>query len=180
MFGLLWAAAPPAAAAAKASVATVQTVQRIFGIGRMTTPVKAKRSRVDGQMTGVAGELFVAAELMKRGLQTSITFGNAKAVDLLTFNAATGRTFTVQVKALRKRSDFPISHRRVSAQHVYVFVVLNKPGEQVRYYVVPGQVLAADPDRFGKWFVDDRFPGVHPRFLEDFAENWSLFDANNF
>ena len=146
----------------------------------MTTPVKAKRSRVDGQMTGVAGELVVAAELMKRGLQTSITFGNAKAVDLLTFNAATGRTFTVQVKALRKRSDFPISHRRVSAQHVYVFVVLNKPGEQVRYYVVPGQVLAADPDRFGKWFVDDRFPGVHPRFLEDFAENWSLFDANNF
>ena len=31
------------------------------------------------QMTGLAGELFVAAELLKRGLQTSITFGNAKA-----------------------------------------------------------------------------------------------------
>jgi len=40
----------------------------------------------DRQMTGLSGELFVAAELLKRGLQTSITFGNAKAIDLLTFN----------------------------------------------------------------------------------------------
>lgn len=65
--------------------------------------------RADGQMTGLAGEFFVAAELLKRGLQTSVTFGNAKAIDLIAFNSETGRTFTVQVKALRKRTYFPIS-----------------------------------------------------------------------
>ena len=62
-----------------------------------------KLKRVDGQITGLAGELFVAAELLKRGLQTSVTFGNAKAIDLFAFNPDTGRTFTVQVKALRKK-----------------------------------------------------------------------------
>src|SRR6187455_1873493 len=55
-----------------------------------------KTQRADGQITGLAGELFVAAELLKRGLQTSVTFGNAKAIDLLAFNPATEKTFTVQ------------------------------------------------------------------------------------
>jgi hypothetical protein len=143
----------------------------------MTGPIKAKRARVDGQITGLAGELFVAAELLKRGLQTSITFGNAKAVDLLAFNPTTGRSFTVQVKSLRARNYFPLSHERVSAKHLYVFVVLNKPGKQVQYYIVPGQTLLDQPERFGKWFTEDKFPGVHVRFLEDFAENWTPFDA---
>ena len=45
------------------------------------------KKRADGQVTGLAGELFVAAELLKRGLQTSVTFGNAKAIDLLAYNS---------------------------------------------------------------------------------------------
>lgn len=81
------------------------------------------------ELTGLAGELFVAAELLKRGLQTSVTFGNAKGIDLLAFNPETDRSFTVQVKSLRTKNYFPISHDRVYALHAYVFVVLNKPGE---------------------------------------------------
>lgn len=63
----------------------------------------AKRTRADGQLSGLAGELFVAAELLKRGLQTSVTFGNAKSVDLFTYNPTLGRTFAVQVKTVREK-----------------------------------------------------------------------------
>ncbi len=52
----------------------------------------------------MAGEFFVAAELVKRGLQTSVTFGNAKAIDLLTYNPNTRQNFTVQVKSVRKKN----------------------------------------------------------------------------
>jgi hypothetical protein len=103
-------------------------------------------------MTSLAGELFVAAELLKRGLQTSVTFGNAKAIDLLAFNPLTKRSFTVQVKTLRKPNFFPIAHSRVEREHIYVFVLLNELGEQVDYFVVPGAMLADDPNRFTKWF----------------------------
>lgn len=51
-----------------------------------------KRTRIDGNMTGLAGELFVPAELLKRGLQTSITFGNANQIDLFAHNPKTGET----------------------------------------------------------------------------------------
>lgn len=138
--------------------------------------ITGKKTRVDGQITGLAGELFVAAELLKRGLQTSVTFGNAKAIDLLAFNPASERTFSVQVKAVRKPNVFPIAHSRVSRKHVYVFVVLNKPGTQVQYYVVPGAVLSDEPDRFSKWFRDPKFPGISIKHLKDFENRWEVFD----
>ena len=59
-------------------------------------------------MTGLAGELFVAAELLKRGLQASVTFGNAKQIDLLAYNPATRKKFSIQVKSLRVKYYFPM------------------------------------------------------------------------
>ena len=135
-----------------------------------------RRVRADGQKTGLAGEFFVAAELLKRGFQTSVTFGNAKAIDLVAVHPVSGRVFTVQVKAVRSRNVFPIAHNRVQRDQIYVFAILNKPGEAVQYYIVPGSVLADDPNRFGKWFRDPKFPGINPSLLKDFAESWNVFD----
>lgn len=135
------------------------------------------KKRADGQVTGLAGEFFVAAELLKRGYQTSVTFGNAKSIDLLTYNPSTGMTFTVQVKALRKMNYFPIQPTKVDSRHIYVFVLLNKPGESVQYYVVPGTVLVSEAERFGKDFQHPTFPGIHPKKLLDFSEAWHYFDV---
>jgi hypothetical protein len=140
---------------------------------------KPKRRRADGQITGLAGEFFVAAELLKRGLQTSVTFGNAKAIDLFAFNAETGRTFTVQVKAIRKRNYFPLAYDRIEADHVYVFVILNKPGQPVRYFMVWGRELRDDSERFGKWLNDPKFPGIEAKALEDFEDRWDILRHEN-
>lgn len=138
---------------------------------------KPKKPRADGQVTGLAGELFTAAELLKRDIQTSITFGNAKAIDLIAHNPRTGKTFTVQVKSLRKKTYWPIDPKKIGANQIYVFVILNKPGEAVEYYIVPGKVLADEPERFGKWFLDyEKFPSIHPNSLGDFASNWAVFE----
>lgn len=144
----------------------------------MANTVGSKPKRADGQVTGLAGELFVAAELLKRGIQTSITFGNAKAIDLLAYNPKTGRNFTVQVKSLRKKNEFLISHSKVNVAHIYVFVVLNGITEQVQYFVVPGTVLANDPGRFSRWFVDPKFPSISWRVLQQqgFENAWQVFD----
>ena len=141
-----------------------------------TDSPQPKVKRADGQVTGLAGELFVAAELLKRGLQTSVTFGNAKAIDLIAYNPESKKTFTVQVKAVRKRNAFPISHARVEANHIYVFVILNKPNVAVRYFLVSGSVLANEPERFTKWFRDPKFPGIPPAALASFENAWQIFD----
>jgi hypothetical protein len=136
-----------------------------------------KRKRADGQITGLAGELFVAAELLRRGIQTSITFGNAKSIDLLAYNPETDRNFTVQVKSIRKKNVFPISHAKIVASHIYVFVILNSPDQSVQYFILPGRTLADEPERFTRWFRDPKFPGIDWRVLqkEGFENAWHVF-----
>ena len=143
----------------------------------MDTIQNSSKSRADRQLTGLAGELFVAAELMKRGLQTSITLGHTKAIDLFAVNPKTKRTFTIQVKAVRQKNPWPISHEKIHAEHVYVFVLLNQPGRAVEYFVVPGSKLANDPGLF-RLLDYPKFSGIGHGTLKklDFADAWHIFD----
>lgn len=135
----------------------------------MATVVKADRN-----MTGLAGELFVAAELLKRGLQTSITFGNAKQIDLLAHNPRTGHTFTIQVKSLRYKNYFPI--REIKEQHTYVFVILNEPGKAVQYFIASGKHLRGDPVKYA--YVDPKagFNGLYAKTILGLEDDWDVFE----
>jgi hypothetical protein len=106
-----------------------------------------------------------------------VTFGNAKAIDLLAHNPRTGDAFTVQVKTLRRRNFIPIAHCGVEADHVYVFVILNQPGQAVRYFIVPGKDLATNPQRFGSSFQVEVFPGIKPGVLDEYEDNWAIFGS---
>jgi hypothetical protein len=134
-------------------------------------PLSQKKSRADGNMTGLAGELFVAAELLKRGLQTSITFGNTKRIDLFAHNSNTGEDFTIQVKTLRTKNFYPL--HEIRPDHVYVFVLLNKPGDAVQYFIAHGKRLLAEPDRFS--YKDPKFSGIYWKTLAEFEGAWKTF-----
>lgn len=135
-----------------------------------------KKTRADGQISGLAGEFFVAAELLKRGLQTSVTFGNAKSIDLLAHCPQTERVFIVQVKTVRSRNWFLLSRSRIHPDHVYVFVILNRPSVQVQYFVVPGAELLGNDGLFAKGLSDPKMPGVYPTALMQFENNWTVFE----
>jgi hypothetical protein len=81
------------------------------------------------------------------------------------------------VKALRAKNFFLLSHKKIEPSHIYVFVLLNKPGQQVQYYIVPGETLHAEPERFSKYFMDPKMPGIHPKILAELGyENaWKVF-----
>jgi hypothetical protein len=139
--------------------------------------ISKPKVRADGHKTGLSGEFFVAAELLKRGLQTSLTLGNAKAIDLFAINER-GTQFAIQVKALRSRNHFPLDPIKIMKKAVYVFVVLNKVGVAPDFYIVPGEDFHSKPDKFGKWFHGyEKFPGVHPNDLPDYHDRWEIFQS---
>jgi hypothetical protein len=135
----------------------------------------SKRTRADNQVTALAGEFFVAGELLKRGLQTSITFGNAKAFDIFAHSEHSGATYTVQVKTLRQRNYFLIKRSQIKPDHVYAFVILNKPGDAVEYFIVDGTTLSQAEGDLGQYLDSPKFPGIHWRALEPFRNNWQHF-----
>ena len=142
-------------------------------------PIKrVSKQRADGQKSGLAGEFFVAAELLKRGLQTSLTLGNAKSIDLFAINDQ-GTRFTIQVKALRSPNYFLIDLERVQDACYYVFVVLNKPDVPPDYYIVPGCDLRSDPSKFGKWFADyKKMPGFTRKTSQSIATTGKFLSRN--
>ena len=136
----------------------------------------------DRQMTGLAGEFFVAGELLRRGLQVAVTFGNAKAVDLFASHSTDGRAFRVQVKSLRSRGWFLLGNRFTPlAEQVYVFAVINQPPSSVDYFVVPGQEFHRRPEAFGfdrhVPFQQVEFPAIPPKILNPFKNRWGVFDG---
>ena len=54
---------------------------------------------------GLAGEFRVASELLKRGFRASVTFGNAKATDIV-ITGENNRFIAVEVKTSKNRKNF--------------------------------------------------------------------------
>jgi len=139
-------------------------------------PVKrGARTRADGQLSGLSGEFFVAAELLKRGLQAAPTLGNAKSIDLFAFNPTTRKQFTIQVKTLRAPNYFLIGASEILESQIYVFVLLNPDSAPPTYFIVPGETLASKSGEFGRYFHDVKMPGIAVKHLRPFENNWDVF-----
>jgi hypothetical protein len=136
------------------------------------------KSSIDKQKSGLAGEFFVAAELLKRNYQVSVTFGNAKAIDLLVYNDKTDKTFTVQVKSLTYKNCFPIKFETIKNDCIYVFVFLNKPDESVQYFILTGATIRKDPNKyFGTSLSESsKLPAINYGPLRDYESKWDVFE----
>lgn len=82
-------------------------------------------AEIQSSSTGLSGEYFVAAELLRRGYSVGITMGNAKAIDILA--EKDGKQFIIQVKAIFKKKNvgWPMMKDKVNESIFYVFVNLN-------------------------------------------------------
>lgn len=94
------------------------------------------------QITGLSGEYFVAAELLKRNYQVAMTIGNAKTIDLFATDEITGKSYLIQVKTLRKKPNcFSLNTSKVKSNVIYFFVYLNSQEDNVEYYILKGKEL---------------------------------------
>ena len=82
---------------------------------------------VSKNTTHLAGEFLVAGELSRRGYPVSLTFGNAKAVDI--YADTKNKPITVDAKAGRTKSNFPIKESSIREDHYYIFVYLRSRTE---------------------------------------------------
>jgi len=131
----------------------------------------------DKQKSGLAGELFVAAELLKRGFQVSLTFGSAKAIDLFVYNEKIDYTFNVQVKTLRKSNCYLISPEEVRRDFVYVFVLLKDIGQYPEYFILTGEEILADRELFGSSLQPGKLPGINIGPLRrKYKNRWEVFE----
>ena len=85
----------------------------------------------------MAGEYFVAAQLQRRGVSASVTYGNAKSADVIVFTSSTDRVVVVEVKTTG-RSQWVVGGRVPDAStKPWVFVHLpEEKKEEAKYYIL--------------------------------------------
>lgn len=97
-------------------------------------------AEIQSSSTGLSGEYFVAAELLRRGYSVGITMGNAKAIDILA--EKDNKQFIIQVKSIYKKKNvgWPMMKDKVHTNHFYVFVNLNGDKmEEPDYFICTGK-----------------------------------------
>lgn len=135
----------------------------------------------DQQLTGMAGEFLTVGKLFKRGYQASVTFGNAKAIDVLVYNPKNDKSYIVQVKSLRQKNCFPMKKENLKPDHIYVFILLHDFEQPEEYFIVPGRDMLQDIDKFfGASYRNPDKPSTMPAVnygpIVPYKDNWQLFD----
>lgn len=137
---------------------------------------------MSNQITGLSGEYFVAAELLKRNFQVALTIGTAKAIDLIAINEAIGKTYKVQVKTLRKGPNcFTLHTSKIIEEAIYFFVYLNKKGIEPTYFILTGQELLERPEHFygSSLGRQDKRETVNHGPLQEYKNRWSIMENVN-
>ena len=142
------------------------------------------KNKIDRQVIGMAGEFLTMGKLFKRGYQASITFGNAKAIDILVHNPCINRTFEVQVKTLHKKNCFLIKKESITDEHIYVFIILNSFEHEEEFFIVPGRDIRNNEDYFfGSSYKNpdkpSKMPAINYGPLKEYKSNWGVFDLKN-
>jgi hypothetical protein len=102
--------------------------------------------RLPTDLSGTAGEYFVAAELSRRGYIASLTLNHARGIDIIAANPDATRSVSIQVKTnQRDYKDWMLNSKAEKAAEdnfFYVFVNLRGLGEP-EYHVVPSKEVAS-------------------------------------
>ena len=95
--------------------------------------------------TNLAGEFWVLSTLNRLGIEAQLTLGNKKSVDILVIRNST--VYTLDVKALAKRYDWPADNIKVlnNPNHVYILLTFNgnifDPSVNPSIWIIPSDKL---------------------------------------
>lgn len=102
--------------------------------------------KIPSELSGTAGEYFVAGQLSRLGHIASINLKNTKGVDILAMNTKATRSVMIQVKANqgseRKWLMSKKAETMINDSLFYVFVNLNGVDGLPDFYVVPSAAVA--------------------------------------
>lgn len=137
--------------------------------------------KLSRQLSGIAGEYYVAAELSRRGYLAAITLRNSDGVDILVSNIEGDKLFSIQVKTTQNKLKWILSKKvevEYSEKKYYVFVSI--PADinmSPQYTIIHSKVLAnhifkghrswlSEPGKNGKDRNDSNVRQFDPRYFE--------------
>lgn len=137
---------------------------------------------------GLAGEHYVTAELLRRGLTAALAMGNAKKMDVLVLNRETMTVVIVEVKSSTKKEWIVGNVIPAASAQPWVFVHLpeSPAGAAPQYFIVTAEVIhgiLAPEDaayresyfkRHSKHFAGKGVCKLKMKDIVNYENNWSI------
>lgn len=147
---------------------------------RYTAFLMTQRSRLSTELSGVAGEYFVAGELSRRGFIASITLRNTRGVDILAAGGDATRSVGIQVKTNQGSGKGWVLNKKAESLEndglFYVFVNLNGLDTAPSYHVVSSAVVAEYCRRTHREWLEAPGRGGHQRMDSNIRKFWDRDD----
>lgn len=134
------------------------------------------------QLSGIAGEYYVAAELSRRGYLAAITLRNSDGVDILISDLSGEKSFSIQVKTTQNKRKWMLTKKvedDKSENKFYVFVnIPNDNNGQPEYFIIRAKYLSkhiqighadwlSKPGRNGKKRNDSNVRQFDPQYIPE-------------
>ena len=125
----------------------------------------------DKQLIGNIGLFFTCYELSRRGWNCLPTTRNAKGVDLVIYSQDAKKSFTIQIKALSKKTPVPFGNNpQLIAE--FVIVVRNVFAERPEIFIMNSHEVK---ERLHRGEKDGKISyWLQPKDYEDFKDNWDI------
>ena len=146
-------------------------------------------NKLSKQLSGIAGEYFVAAELSRRGFLAAITLRNSDGVDILANSLETNNQICFQIKTSQKKRKWPLSEKvekDKSPNKIYVFVNLIDQNSLPEYFLIDAVSLSEIIENgHKKWLsTPNKKGGIHNhtkiREFSDvngkYKDNWQILN----
>lgn len=138
-------------------------------------------SRKSGHATGMAGEFFVMEHLYRKGYEPALTLGNAKSIDILAYNPATGKTITISVKAVCKGDKWGVGRENLCHRDDMIFVFLlyrnfDDLTTTPEVWVIPAKDVEARKLGWLNGTSAIYYGGKNKTDLREFKDAWHLLD----
>ena len=138
-------------------------------------------------LIGLTGEYFVAGMMSSKGWVASLTLKNYPSVDIFGMNPETGITVNIQVKTIKKGTNYPIGLTHQTIQKAYekitcpfVFVHIDK-NDKISYFIISRadliKIILKSNDDYLKQTrqipVKESNPvGIPIKYLQPFENKW--------
>jgi len=102
--------------------------------------------KLSKQLSGIAGEYYVAAELSRRGYLAAITLRNSEGIDILVSNIEGNKLFSIQAKTTQNKRKWILTKKienEESKNKFFVFVNIPEDINQApEYYIINSKKLS--------------------------------------
>jgi GrpB-like predicted nucleotidyltransferase (UPF0157 family) len=149
-------------------------------------------TQAEKTLTALAGEYLTAARLCLMGYMAVPTFKNFPGVDILAYNIATGRQFSLQVKTISESGSFifgtyPLPKHKLDDKRITVWAhIRDKAKGEVDFFIAPfGKVARMAQTIHKRWYREKpqtrKLEGglvniIGSNDLKEFKDKWELLE----